>query len=243
MTGSDHQSTVVAIHATAPEPGQVLPRLRPVLRASEAAELYGAILLDTLDVAAEACGDVAVAFRPAAGRRLLERLVGAHRRLVPQGPGDFGRRMVSVRNRLFDASYRRVIHLMDVCPAVTADTIRLAVDEMKRVDVVWGPAIPEGLFMVGSGSAVGSHLADVPWETHTNAETLQAQLDQLGISHASIEPVRGLETPSDLLEWYVGARSEEFKTTRPRTWRILNTILSPRRFARLEAIAQGRLEA
>ncbi|MGH7558976.1 MAG: TIGR04282 family arsenosugar biosynthesis glycosyltransferase, partial [Gemmatimonadota bacterium] len=133
--------------AKAPEPGRVKTRLIPILRAREAAELHEALLLDTLEVV-ESCADVVVAFTPATGRRTLERLLGRRRRLLPQGPGDLGDRLARVFEQLCGAG-RAVLAVGSDCPGLTTTRIVAAAGALGWADVVLGPALDGGYYLVG----------------------------------------------------------------------------------------------
>ncbi|MDX1624453.1 MAG: glycosyltransferase, partial [Gemmatimonadota bacterium] len=85
MNRRDRPAPVVAIFAKSPEPGKVKTRLTPALHSREAADLYRALLQDTLAAAEAFGGEAVVAFTPQAARRPLERLLGGHRTLIPQG--------------------------------------------------------------------------------------------------------------------------------------------------------------
>ncbi|MGH7564760.1 MAG: TIGR04282 family arsenosugar biosynthesis glycosyltransferase, partial [Gemmatimonadota bacterium] len=136
----------VVVLAKAPEPGRVKTRLIPILRAREAAELHEALLLDTLDVV-ESCADVVVAFTPSTGRRTLERLLGRKRRLLPQGPGDLGDRLPRVFEQLCGDG-RPVLAVGSDCPGLTTARIQAAAAALGRVDVVLGPALDGGYYLV-----------------------------------------------------------------------------------------------
>lgn len=222
----------MVIFAKAPEPGRVKTRLIPILRAGEAAELHEALLLDTLDVV-RSCADAVVAFAPAGGRRTLERLLGPGARLVGQGPGDLGARLARMFDQLCGGG-RPVLAVGSDCPGLTVARILGAAAALGRADVVLGPALDGGYYLVGLRKPRPELFGDMPWSTPAVLELTQRRATEAGLRVELLEPARDLDTPEDLFEWYAGSRSEEFAREYPRTWRLLHTILPPRRFAALE---------
>lgn len=213
-------------------------RLIPALRAAEAAELYEALLLDTVEVA-ESCARTVVAFTPSGGRRALERLLGGHRRLLPQGPGDLGERLGRVFEALCEGGQPGLVVGSD-CPALTAARIRTAAERLGHADVVIGPALDGGYYLIGLRRPRPELFADIPWSTASVLEVTRSRAREAGLRVELLETARDLDTPEDLYEWYAGSRSEEFVSSYPRTWRFIHALLPPSRFAALEESIGGR---
>lgn len=230
---------IVAVFTKAPVPGQVKTRLTPILRAREAAELAKALLLDTLDVVARARLEAIVAFTPAAGRRALERLLGRGRRLVPQGSGDLGARLARVLGQLADARSRPVLAIGTDCPALTHERLDEARRALTRREVVVGPALDGGFYLLGLRRPRPELFAGVPWSTSATLAAIEDRARQAELSIERLEPERDLDTPEDLYEWFAGAREAGLDRTYPRTWTVLHAILPPRRLAALEAAVRG----
>lgn len=226
---------VVAIFAKAPIAGQVKTRLIPALRPDEAADLYRALLVDTIDVVEAADARVTVAFTPATGRRHLERLLGARRRLVLQPPGDLGARLEGVLGMLQESGGKRVLVVGSDCPGLTPERVREAYRALENAPVVLGPALDGGFYLLGVSRSAPGLLRDIPWSTARVLEATRARLAERGLAVRELPEERDLDTARDLFECYVGARSMGLETTYPRTWKMLHSLMTPRRFADLEA--------
>ncbi|HET9582086.1 MAG TPA: TIGR04282 family arsenosugar biosynthesis glycosyltransferase [Gemmatimonadota bacterium] len=222
----------VAVFARAPEPGRVKTRLIPILHAAEAAELYEALLLDTIEVA-ESCARTVIAFTPSGGRGVLDRLLGRHRRLLPQGPGDLGERLARVFEILCEKGQPALVVGSD-CPGLTPARIRAAAERLAHAEVVLGPALDGGYYLIGLRRPHPELFRDIPWGTGAVLEATVGQAREAGLELELLEVARDLDTPEDLYEWYAGSRSEEFAANYPRTWRALHALLPPARFATLE---------
>ncbi len=214
-------------------------RLTPVLQAREAADLATALLLDTVGVGTAAGMETVVAFTPARGRRPLERLLGAGARLLPQGSGDLGERLERVLAQLDTRGRRALVAVGTDCPAVGPRRLREAAAALERFDLVLGPALDGGFYLLGMRRARGELFRDIPWSTEHVASAVMARARAGGLTVETLPTERDLDTPEDVYELFVTAREKELWTTYPRTWDALNGILPPRRLAALEAAIRG----
>ena len=225
---------LVAVFAKAPEPGRVKTRLSPALRPDEAADLYRALLLDTIDGVEAADARVFVAFAPPTARRPLERLLGARRRLLPQPPGDLGARLEGVLDRVQAEGGTRAIVVGSDCPGLTPARVREAWEALETTPLVLGPALDGGFYLLGLSRPQPGLLRDIPWSTGGVLEATRARASALGLGVRELAPERDLDTPLDLFEWYASARASGLESGYPRTWKILHALMTPRRFAELE---------
>lgn len=234
---------IVCVFARAPEPGTVKTRLTPILRAAEAADLYRAMLIDTVEVAASIGSDVVVAFTPHAARASLEQLLGRHQTYMPQGPGDLGQRLAYAFERLCDGR-RPVMVVGSDCPGLSAERLREAVDAVSGDDeVAIGPTIDGGYYLIGLTRARPRLFEDVPWSTERVFEATMERIREAGLRARTLATERDIDTPEDILELYAGTRSAEWEEAYPRTWKELHTLLPPRRLSMLEeAVAERSRE-
>jgi hypothetical protein len=213
----------------------------PALRADEAADLYRALLVDTIDVVEAADARVTIAFTPATGRRHLERLLGARRAFVLQPPGDLGARLEGILGMLREGGGKRVLAVGSDCPGLTSERIREAYRALENAPIVIGPAEDGGFYLLGASGPVEGLLRDIPWSTAQVLEATRARLAERGLAVRELPAERDLDTARDLFECYVGARAMGLETTYPRTWKMLHSLMTPRRFADLEArLAESR---
>lgn len=229
---------IAAVFAKAPEPGRVKTRLLPALRAVEAAEIYRALLQDTIDVAEATGAETVVLYTPAGGRRSLERLLGRRRRLMPQGPGELGERLAYAFRRLCGGD-RPVVAVGSDCPGLTEQRLEEAFEALRRADAVVGPALDGGYYLIGTRRDRPELFEDVPWSTAAVTEATRRRIEEAGLEARWLPVERDLDTPEDLFEWYAGARAAELQRHYPRTWRVLHSTLPPRRLSALEEFVRS----
>ncbi len=210
-------------------------RLSPALRPGEAADLYRALLLDTIDVVESAGARLFVAFTPPTSRRPLERLLGSRRRLLPQPPGDLGARLEGVLERLQAEAGPRAIVVGSDCPGLTPDRLREAWDALESKPVVIGPAVDGGFYLLGLSRAEPGLLRGIPWSTGGVLDATRGQAGARGLAVHELHAERDIDTPDDLFQLFAETRASKLESTYPRTWKILHAIMTPRRFAELES--------
>jgi hypothetical protein len=225
------------VFAKAPVPGHVKTRLIPALRPEEAANLYRALLIDTIENVESAGAEVVVAFTPASARRSLERLLGGRHRLLLQPPGDLGARIQGVLAVVQGERDLPVLVIGSDCPGLTPKLVQEAWAALERVPVVLGPSLDGGFYLLGLARRKQDLFRDMPWSTDRLFQCLRARLEEQGVARLELAPQRDLDTPRDLFEWYASAREAGLQTTYPRTWNELHSLMTPTRFAELE----GRL--
>ena len=228
----------VVVFAKAPEPGRVKTRLTPALRAREAADLYRALLADTLDIADRTKAEVIVAYEATRGRRTLESIVGT-RRMIAQPSGDLGARLVGVTNQLLNRNRAPLIVIGSDCPGVDTGLLRDAFRALRTADVVIGPALDGGYYLIGLKRPSPELFDRIPWSTTSVLASTLERAEEAGLRVASLRDERDIDTPEDVLAWHADARSRDLDATYPRTSRVLHTILSPRRLSDLEEARGG----
>lgn len=225
---------LVAVFARSPEPGRVKTRLMPALRPDEAADLYRALLLDTVEVVESAEAEAVIAFTPTTARRPLERLLGRRRRLLPQPPGELGDRLEGIQASLHGAG-RPVLVVGSDCPGLTPDRLREAVAALERAPAVLGPALDGGFYLLGTSRPEPDLLRGIPWSTADVLEATRRRLRERGLEIRELPVERDLDTPRDLFEWFAVARESSRESAYPRTWKCLHSLMTPRRLAELQA--------
>ncbi len=231
---------VVAVFAKAPVPGQVKTRLTPALRAQEAADLYRALLLDTLDAVEPAAAEMVVAYTPTHAKQHLASLLGLRRRLISQGPGgDLGSRLAYVFDRLLDGK-RAVLVVGSDCPALSGARIAEAAEALVSADVVVGPSEDGGYYLIGMRRPHPELFQGVPWSTGDVLEATRERIEKSELTSAWLPVERDIDTPIDLFELLAGASAARLKELYPRTSAVLHSTLPPRRLSALEERILGR---
>src|SRR6185369_5260160 len=156
--GADHlsltMSTVaVAIVCKTPTPGKSKTRLSPPLRPEECAALSACFIRDlskTIQQVADEGGVTGYAvYTPRATEPALRALLPERFRLMPQGEGDLGARLLRGTEDLLAAGHAGAVLVNSDSPTLPASILRAAADAVRRGDnVVLSPALDGGYTLI-----------------------------------------------------------------------------------------------
>lgn len=186
------------VFAKVPRPGRVKTRLAAAIGDAEAASLYrvmGHRVLDgvrggdyrlvayidpanELAAAREWLGVAGVDYRPQEGEDLGERLANAFRRESERA--------------------RHVCAIGTDAPAVDRLVVERAFAELSNNDLVLGPALDGGYYLIGTDGYWPALFRDVPWSTEAVMTVTLARARALKLRTASLEPLSDIDTVEDL---------------------------------------------
>jgi hypothetical protein len=191
-----------------PTPGQVKTRLAEVMGADAAATCYREMADLVLAHTAEAD-----AYRRTLFITPKERILDFVRWLpdetfLPQRGEDLGARMADAISRLLAQGDCAVLIGSDV-PDISAAMIAEAFDHLQHHDLVIGPALDGGYYLIGMKQLHPPLFEDIAWSTpEVLAETLR-KAEALGLSCALLPQLADIDTIEDYRKWEEKSRSQK----------------------------------
>ena len=161
--------TALVIFAKAPIPGEVKTRLCPPLTPDEAATLHGSFVLDMLERTKLAVAKLQLplhrylACAPSSALvffKIMEERQGV--RLLDQVGKDLGQRMHHTCVDLFTKGYKQVIIVGTDVPTLPLSVYQEAFAMLGRSDVVLGPALDGGYYLIGLAQPAEKPLPECP---------------------------------------------------------------------------------
>jgi hypothetical protein len=211
------------IFAKQPLPGKVKTRLSPPLSLQEAADVYRCMLSDTLAKVADLPGvSVLLFFEPAPGAAgfFLRDFPGV--RIFPQEGDGLGERLEKAFERVFALGFKSVAVIGTDSPdlplAYLEEPYRLL--EENGVDVVFGPAVDGGYYLVASGRFYPGLFRDIPWSTNRVLEKSMETAASFGLQVVSLPVWHDMDTVEDLKK-FLAVGNPDYA---PRTLRFLQRI-------------------
>ena len=189
----------LVIMAKAPAVGRTKTRLCPPLTPAQAAQLYEALLRDTIHLAADLDDtQLAIALTPPEATELFERWSPPGTLLLPVCGADIGECLDRVLGSLLDAGHRGVMALNSDGPTLPAAYLRQALAQLDQADVVLGPGEDGGYYLIGQRAPHPRLFYEIDWSTaRVLAQTL-ARAESLGLSVALLPPWYDVDTALDL---------------------------------------------
>lgn len=163
-------TVAVAIVCKTPVVGMSKTRLSPPLRPEECAGLSACFIRDLSQTVQRlvADGDVTgyAVYTPRGTEAVLRPLLPDGFRLLAQGEGDLGARLIQCTSDLLDAGHAGVVLVNSDSPTLPRSILRAAVNAVRRADnVVLSPALDGGYTVIGLSKLHARLFEDIPWST------------------------------------------------------------------------------
>lgn len=195
-----------------PEPGQTKTRLIPTLGAKGAATLQRQMTEYTLSKARELQKrrSLSLEVRFTGGSLLLmQNWLGSDIICQPQGDGDLGARMARSLAVAFQDSIARVVVIGTDCPNLDADLIAEAFQQLSDHDLVIGPAIDGGYYLIGLNYPISELFIGINWGTAAVLKQTVDITEKLDISVAYLPQLADVDRPEDLFIWQMCQKRQE----------------------------------
>ena len=215
----------LVIFAKAPIPGEAKTRLCPPLTPDEAATLHGSFVLDMLERTKLAVATfqlpcqrylACAPFSEHVFFKIMEERHGV--RLLDQVGKDLGQRMHRTFVDLFAKGYKQVIIVGTDVPTLPLTAYQEAFTILGRSDVVLGPALDGGYYLIGLTKPMEKLFAGIPWSTDQVLAVTQHQAKTLGLSVGLTTTWRDVDTVADLRTLFAECREDEKKPKQDRTF-------------------------
>lgn len=219
-----HQAALV-IFAKAPIPGEVKTRLCPPLTPDEAATLHGSFVIDMLERTKLAVAKLQLPFHrylacaPSSELvffKIMEERQGV--RLLDQGGDDLGQRMHQTFADLFAKGYKQIIIVGTDVPTLPLSVYQEALTLLGKSDVVLGPALDGGYYLIGLTQPTGKLFTGVPWSTDQVLAVTQQNATTLGLSVGLTTRWRDVDTIADLQSLITDCQEDNKKPKQDRVF-------------------------
>jgi uncharacterized protein len=224
-TSSSSPPAALVIFAKAPIPGEVKTRLCPPLTPDEAATLHGSFVLDMLERTKLAVAKLQLPFHrylacaPSSELvffKIMEERQGT--RLLDQVGEDLGWRMHRTFVDLFAKGYKQVIIVGTDVPTLPLSVYQKALAMLGRSDVVLGPAMDGGYYLIGLTKPAEQLFTGVPWSTDQVFAVTQQKAKTLGLSVELTTAWRDVDTIADLQSLIEECQEDNRKPKQDRTF-------------------------
>lgn len=190
----------VGLFAKPAVPGEVKTRLCPPLSPERAAALYAAFLGDSAemldrqptwdwwvfstDVDAQQMSWPVDAPQPHAWR--------------PQEGADLGARMLHAMRALLENAHTCAVLVGSDHPTLPAERIRQAIAQCAERDVVLGPSLDGGYYLVASSRPIPELFHDMPWSTPDVFRLTLERIAKHNLRAGFLDPWYDVDRPADL---------------------------------------------
>lgn len=197
-----------------PVAGEVKTRLSPALSPEDACNLYSAFVADLASRLASA-GYRPTMFVSGEPSPSLPSLVDPKWPVVPQVEGPLGHRLAVAFEHLLRSPGGRAIIIGTDSPDLPLAYLKRAFQRLKHRDVVIGPAMDGGYYLIGLRAPAPSLFANIAWGTSkVFAQTLDA-IEREGLSLALAGPWYDIDEADSLHFFAVLQRARAMAGAQP----------------------------
>ena len=192
-----------------PEAGTTKTRMIPALGPEGAADLQRRMTAHVME-AASAWGRarrvvLEVRFEGGSEERMRTWLGGDHH-YRRQGEGDIGVRMHRALAEAFGRGAARSVLIGSDIPGITTDLLKRAFDRLDSADIVLGPAVDGGYYLIGLcrpawGRGAEGLFHNIAWGGEEVLAATRERIETLGLKAVLLETLADIDRPEDLALW------------------------------------------
>jgi len=178
--------------------GKVKTRLASSIGEVEALTVYNKLLDHTLNISKPLSIDKVVYYSEFIPGDDVWSASGFNQEL--QQGDNLGERMMNAFIKAFQQRYERVAIIGSDCFDLTTNILTDAYDELNKGDVVVGPALDGGYYLLGMRSLHRELFLNKTWSTDTVLNDTLENIHELALSFSLLPLLRDIDTEQDLKE-------------------------------------------
>ncbi|PIA78417.1 hypothetical protein BFR04_02445 [Gaetbulibacter sp. 4G1] len=173
--------------------GKVKTRLAKTIGNQGAFEVYSELVKITENATKNIPIDKRIYFSDA----VIKSKWGAHYKAVQEG-NNLGERMKNAFIKGFEDGYNRIVLIGSDLPEINSSHIKNGLQALKTNNVVFGPAIDGGYYLVGMTKMYDFIFDNKPWSQSNLLDVTSKELKQNNTSFALLNSLNDIDTFEDL---------------------------------------------
>jgi hypothetical protein len=137
----------------------------------------------------------------ASDQQQMQAWLGSQWHYRAQPEGNLGDRLIQAIQAAFATGMQRVVTIGTDCPGLNATRMRQAFTALDQADLVLGPALDGGYYLIGLRQFVPDLFAGIAWSTATVLQQTVEIAERLGLTVAYLEPLSDVDRAADLPVW------------------------------------------
>lgn len=114
---------------------------------------------------------------------------------------DLGARMLNAFDAIFGMGYLKAVLIGTDCPEITPVIIEEAIKSLSRDEVILGPALDGGYYLIGMTKVHPQLFCQMPWSTDKVLPTTLQKLINENLSHYLLPVLSDIDTEEDWLNF------------------------------------------
>lgn len=194
----------VIVFVKNPIPGQVKTRLTPHLSPEQAASLYQAFLVDWCNALSTiTTTHRVIAYTPPECLNALQTLIGEDPVYIPQVGASLGDRLIVAARWACDQGYAKFLFVGSDSPTLPIQYVERALDLLESRDIVVGPSVDGGYYLIGFSKHGASLLIptvfeEIAWSTEIVFHQTLGKIQEVNARLGLLPPWYDVDTPTGL---------------------------------------------
>ncbi|KST64306.1 TIGR04282 family arsenosugar biosynthesis glycosyltransferase [Mastigocoleus testarum] len=187
-----------------PEAGKTKTRLIPALGPQGAANLQREMTEYILSKVKQLQKQIPLSLelRFAGGNaQLMKDWLGSDIVYQPQGEGDLGMRMARSLSEAFQNGAEKSIIIGTDCPSIELGILKQAFEHLTDKDLVLGPAIDGGYYLIALCRSIPELFVDIDWGTEKVFQQTMDITKKLDLAVGHLPTLADIDRPEDLVIW------------------------------------------
>ncbi len=202
----------LVLYVKYPEPGNVKTRLGRDIGEHRASELYRdmaeRVLTEIYPLGQSY--DLRIYCDPTRDIASYKAWLGTQLQLCLQQGDSLGDRLQTTVQEVFALEYEQVIIIGSDCLGLDEDIMNTWFSHLDQRDIVIGPALDGGYYLIGMTQAHVELFDQIPWSTDAVLDATLARVEHQGLSHLLLEKRIDIDTLDDLTAFRETLNEEHF---------------------------------
>lgn len=203
-----------------PEKGKVKLRLSADLNEGVVQELYRCFVQDTISMVKKIDTHLIICFFPPEAQKKFQKWLESTLTFLPQNGKDLGERMKNCFTDAFAKGFQRVVLIGSDSPDLPKEYIEQALAILQTKDVVLGPAVDGGYYLIGfrKTTFIPSAFEDILWGSNTVFQETLIKTQQTHRTVGLLPIWSDVDTIIDLKNLVKRAQNTSFKSSQTMTY-------------------------
>ncbi len=199
----------IIIFTRVPIPGETKTRMMPWLKPAECAQLHRCFLYDIKEECQKVGADIYVCYTPEGKEDGLVSVLGRDKEYFAQTGTGLGEKMYHGIQNVLSRGYDACILIGSDVPEIRAKHLQKAFSILERKDVVFGPTVDGGYYLVGMKTP---HIEVFHKQSYGHGKVLEntsRYLREHGITMGYIPKLSDMDVPEDLKRFKERMRTDK----------------------------------
>jgi rSAM/selenodomain-associated transferase 1 len=198
MTNSTKKNTLI-VFLKYPEAGKVKTRLAKDVGDQRAAEIYSQMSKTIIENVLDVSGYRTIIFYnpPEKENEIRDWLGNKQCPITPQAGETLGDKIVDAFAQVFSSGADKAVIIGTDCIDVSSETITQAINSLEEVDVVLGPAMDGGYYLLGLNNHIPEIFQEIEWSTDRVLNQTLERIKDKKLSFELLKTLKDIDTLDD----------------------------------------------